>query len=119
MSYTQSTTNIGLPQFQPSDVPTWADINAAFALIDTVVGSLAPKFDATATYAKGNYVQHEGAIYKAKGAVSAGTFDPSDWDSVVITTAMQDTADLTNVVKYDANGTGITANQYAHLTIVS
>ena len=119
MSFTQSTINLGLPQFQTSDVPTWADINAAFALIDTVVGALAPKFDATDTYSQGDYVQYEGAIYKAKGAISAGTFDPSDWDPVVITTVMQDTADLTNVVKYDANGTGITANQYAHLTIVS
>ena len=119
MSYSQSTANLGLPQFQSSDVPVWADINAAFALIDTVVGALAPKFDATDTYSQGDYVQHEGQIYKAKGAVTAGDFDPSDWDSVVITTVMQDSADLTNVVKYDPNGTGITSNQYAHLTIVS
>lgn len=119
MSYTQTTTNLGLPQFQASDIPKWDDINAAFALIDTVVGAISPKFDATATYSQGDYVQHEGAIYKAKSAITAGEFDPTDWDSVVITTVMQDTPDLTNVVKYDSNGTGITATQYAHLTIVS
>ena len=119
MSYSQSTANLGLPQFQTSDIPKWEDINAAFALIDTVVGALSPKFDEATAYSQGDYVQHEGAIYKAKGAVTAGEFDPTDWDSVVITTVMQDTADLTNVVKYDANGTGITATQYAHLTIVS
>lgn len=122
MSYSQSTTNLGLPQFQSSDIPTWGDVNTAFALLDVLVGAIAPKFDATSTYSKDDYVQHEGAIYKAKADISiAGSFDPNEWDAVIVTTAMQDTqADLTNCVKVDlTSGTGITANQYAHLTVVS
>lgn len=122
MSYSQSTTNLGLPQFQSSDIPTWADINTAFALIDVLVGAIAAKFDATATYSKYDYVQYQGNLYQAKADIStAGAFDPTDWDAIVVTTAMQDTqADLTNCVKVDlTSGTGITANQYAHLTVVS
>lgn len=122
MAYSQSTTNLGLPQFQASDVPTWADINTAFALVDVLVGAIAPKYDATATYTEGDYVQHEGGIYKAKADISvAEAWDPTHWDAVVVTTAMQDAqADLTNCVKVDlTSGTGITANQYAHLTVVS
>ena len=122
MSYSQSTTNLGLPQFQTSDVPTWADINTAFALIDVLVGAIAPKYDATSTYQKDDYVQHEGGLYQAKADISsAEAWDPTHWDAIVVTTAMQDAqADLTNCVKVDlTSGTGITANQYAHLTVVS
>ena len=122
MSYTQSTNNLGLPQFQSSDIPTWGDLNTAFALIDTVVGALAPKYDATATYSEGDYVQHEGGIYKAKADITvAEAWDATHWDAVVITTAMQDTpVSLTGLVKVDlTSGTGVTANEYAHFTVLS
>lgn len=122
MSYTQSTTNLGLPQFQSNDVPTWGDINTAFALIDTVVGALAPKYDATATYEEGDYVQYEGGIYKAKADISvAEAWDATHWDAVVLTTEMVDPqVDLTNFVKVDlTSGAGISTNQYAHLSVVS
>ena len=122
MAYSQSTNNLGLPQFQNSDIPTWGDLNTAFALIDAVVGALAPKYDATATYSEGDYVQHEGGIYKAKADISvAEAWDATHWDAVVITTAMQDVpVSLAGVVKVDlTSGTGVTANEYAHFTVLS
>lgn len=121
MSSTTTTTNLGLPQWASSDIPTWDEVSAAFLLIDTVVGAIAPKYDATATYSEGDYVQYEGGFYKAKQDISvAEAWTPAHWDAVVITTAMQDTqADLTNCVKVDmTSGTGITNTQYAHLTVI-
>lgn len=122
MSATQFTTNLGLPQFQTNDIPTWGDINTAFALLDAVVGALAPKYDATATYDAGDYVQYEGGIYKAKADIDvAEAWDATHWDAVVITSEMKDpTVDLTDFVKVDlTSGAGISTNQYAHLTVVS
>lgn len=120
MSSTNYTTNLGLPQFADSDIPTWGDINSAFAKVDLIVGAIAPKFDAAATYEKGDYVQYEAEFYKAKADIStAGAWDSTKWDKVVITTAMQDEADLTDFVKVDmTSGAGVTATQYAHLSVV-
>ena len=121
MSSTNVTLNLGLPQFSDSDIPTWGDINTAFAKIDSIVGAIAPVFSNSSTYAVGDYVQKDGAFYKCKEAIAvAGEWDATKWDTVVITTAMQDAeADLTNVVKVDlTSGTGITSNQYAHLTVI-
>lgn len=40
MSHTNSTANLGLPQFIGSDKPTWlSDVNGAFAAIDSYAGS--------------------------------------------------------------------------------
>ena len=39
-----------------------------------------PAFDATANYAAGAYVTYSGKTYKAKSAITAGTWDASDWD---------------------------------------
>lgn len=39
-----------------------------------------PAFDSTAAYAAGAYVTYDGKTYKAKSAVTAGTWDASDWD---------------------------------------
>ena len=121
MSATQFTPNLGLPQFQTNDIPTWGDINSAFLLVDTLVGAIAPKYDATATYEVGDYVQHEGGIYKCNTDISvAEAWDSTHWDAVVITTVMQDSVDLTDFVKVDlTSGTGVSTNQYAHLTVVS
>lgn len=122
MSSTNVTNNLGLPQFGENDVPTWGDINTAFAKIDSIVGAIARKYDNTDTYEVGDYVQYNGDFYKCSTAVTtAEDFDNTKWTAVVITTAMQDAeADLTNIVKVDlTNGTGITSNQYAHLTVIS
>lgn len=120
MASTTYTTNLGLPQFADSDIPTWGDINTAFAKIDLIVGAISPKFDATQTYAVGDYVQYEGEFYKCKTAIeTAGAWDASKWDKVIITTVMQDEADLTDFVKVDmTSGTGVTATQYAHFSVV-
>lgn len=121
MGYTQSTSNLGLPQFQPNDIPTWADINTAFAVIDVLVGAIADKYDASSTYDEGDIVQYEGGLYKAKEDISvAEAWDATHWDAILLTTEMKDVTDLTNFVKVDlTSGTGISANQYAHLTVVS
>lgn len=37
-------------------------------------------FATTSTYATGNIVSHLGSIYRARGAVAAGAFDPTKWD---------------------------------------
>ena len=122
MSATTYTTNLHLPQYADSDVPTWGDINTAFASIDAIVGAIAPVFDATQTYAVGDYVQYQGGFYKCKTAIDVpAAWDGTKWDAVIITTAMQDAeTDLTNCVKVDmTSGTGITSTQYAHLTVVT
>lgn len=119
MSATQSTLNLGLPQFQSSDIPTWGDINTAFALIDTLVGAIAPKYDATDTYSEGDIVQHEGGLYKANTDIAvAEAWTPAHWDAFVMSTQLEST-DLTNFVKVDlTSGAGITSNEYSHLTVV-
>ena len=79
-------------------------------------------YDATATYEEGNYVQYQGGIYKANTDIdTAEAWDATHWDAVVLTTEMKDPAvDLTDFVKVDlTNGSGISTNQYAHLTVVS
>ena len=121
MSYTQSTNNLGLPQFQTNDVPTWGDINTAFALIDVLVGAIADKYDATSTYDEGDIVQYEGGLYKAKEDITvAEAWDTTHWDAILLTTEMKDVTDLTDFVKVDlTSGAGISTNQYAHLTVVS
>lgn len=122
MASTNTTTNLGLPQFTDSDIPTWGDMNTAFAKLDLIVGAIAPKYDATATYEVGAYVQYNGEFYKCKTAVATPEeFDATKWDKIVITTAMQDVqTDLTDCVKVDmTSGTGITSAQYSHLTVVS
>lgn len=120
MAFTNVTTNLGLPQFTSSDIPTWADINNAFALIDVLAGAIASKYDATATYTEGAIVQHEGGLYKAKADIStAEEWTASHWDSFILSQHLENT-DLTNFVKVDlTNGAGITSNQYSHLTVVS
>ena len=118
MSATQTTTNLGLPQFQSNDIPTWGDINSAFALLDALAGSIATKYDSTATYSQGDIVQYEGALYKAKADISvAEEFTPAHWDAFVVSSQLEST-ELTNFVKVDlTSGSGITSNEYAHLTI--
>lgn len=118
MSATQTTTNLGLPQFQSSDYPTWNDVNAAFAIIDVLAGAIAPKFNESTTYSKGDIVQHEGAIYKANKS-HTGVWAAADFDSIVISNNLEQT-DLTNFVKYNPSAAnGLTAAQYAKLVVNS
>lgn len=118
MSATQTTTNLGLPQFQSSDYPTWDDVNAAFAIIDLLAGSIAPKFDATQTYAAGDIVQYQGSLYKANKS-HTGEWAAADFDSLLISNNLEQT-DLTNFVKYDSTAVnGLTAAQYAKLVVNS
>jgi len=39
-------------------------------------------FDATAAYAQGDIVIESGKLYSALGAVTAGAFDPTEWDHI-------------------------------------
>lgn len=118
MSATQTTTNLGLPQFQSYDYPTWDDINSAFAIIDLLAGSIAPKFDSTETYSTGDIVQYQGSLYKAN-RTHTGAWAAGDFDSLVISSNLEQT-DLTNFVKYDSNAVnGLTARQYAKLVVNS
>ena len=118
MSATQTTTNLGLPQFQSSDYPTWDDINAAFAVIDVLAGAIAPKFNPTTTYARGDIVQHEGGLYKANKS-HTGEWTAADFDTIIVSNNLEQT-DLTNFVKYDSTAVnGLTAAQYAKLVVNS
>jgi hypothetical protein len=50
---------------------------------------IAPAFAASSTYAVGDYVTHEGLLYKCSTAVStAGALDASDWTAVAVTGEM-------------------------------
>ena len=121
MSSTNYTSNLGLPQFQDNDIPTWGDINSAFAKVDLIVGAIAPKFSTSSTYAVGDYVQYEGEFYKCKTAIStAGAWDSTKWDKIVITNELESVGtDLTGFVKVDmTSGAGVTTTQYAHLSVV-
>lgn len=40
------------------------------------------EFDSTKAYAKDDIVKHNGSYYKAKAAVTAGTWNASDWDAL-------------------------------------
>lgn len=119
MGSTSYTLNLGLPQFSDSDIPTWGDINTAFAKLDLVVGAIAPKFDDTQAYAEGDYVQHDGEIYRCKAdIVVPKPWDRTDWDRVVLTDLLESTTHLTGFIKVDdVSGTGISTEQYAHLTV--
>ena len=118
MSATSTTTNLGLPQFASSDIPTWDDINSAFLALDTFISSVAPKFSTATSYQKGDVVLYNGGLYKFNANHAAGAWSGSDADAFKISDGLEST-DMTGVVKYTAGGTGITANQYAHLTVVS
>lgn len=118
MGYSTTTPNLGLPQFGMNDKPTWQDLNSAFLLIDTVVGSIAPKYDESQAYAVGDFVQHEGGLYKCK-EVTTGTWDGTKWDATLVSDNLESTS-MTGFVKVDlVNGTGITSNEYSHLMINS
>ena len=111
--------NLGLPIVGVSDTVSWDYVNAIIAAVDAMAGALAPKFDSTSAYAQGDIVQYEGALYKAKSAVTAGDFDPTDWDALIVSEQLEST-DLTNFVKYDStSGTGLTNGQLTKLTIQS
>lgn len=117
MSATNTTLNLGLPQWSAGDIPTWDEVNTAFAKVDSIVGAIAPKYDATATYSKGDIVQYNGGFYKAKANTSAEVWTPAHWDTLIISEQLEST-DLTNFVKYDAtNGTGLTNAQFTKLAI--
>lgn len=79
MSYTNTTINLSLPQYEDSDIPSWTDLNSAFKSISDWVGTVNTQLSSLDTNIKA--------------------------------------VDLTDFVKYSASGTGITSNQYSHLTI--
>ena len=99
MSHTNSTTNYGLPEFLSSDKPAWmADINTAFATIDTQmkanadsasnantdIGTMglnfAPGYSNASTYDVGNIVMYDKRLYICDIAVTVPeAFDSAKW----------------------------------------
>lgn len=49
------------------------------AVIYPALGSIEP-FSATSDYAAGTYVTYNGQVYRAKAAITAGTWSASDWE---------------------------------------
>ena len=67
MGHTNSTPNIGLPQFIGTDKPTWlGDFNGAMSAIDTKVGSIDAAIATTDAKA-------DNAVADASGAVTTAT----------------------------------------------
>ena len=99
MSHTNSTTNYGLPEFLNSDKPAWmADINTAFATIDTTMKAnedsasqantdigtmglnLAPGYSNASTYDVGDIVMYNKRVYICDVAVTVPeAFDSAKW----------------------------------------
>ena len=99
MSHTNSTTNYGLPEFLSSDKPAWmADINTAFATIDTEMKAnadsasqantdigtmglnMAPGYSNASTYSVGDIVMYNKRVYICDIAVTVPEeFDSAKW----------------------------------------
>lgn len=74
-------------------------------------------FSSTAAYGFGDYVFQVGQLYRAKGAVAAGAFVPSQWDYVPhIGQVVEKTGDVMTgnlqITKNQDGGTGITINNF-------
>lgn len=52
------------------------------ALENALYGYTVEAFSAEKAYAKGDYVTHDSKFYEAKSAITAGTWDASDWDEL-------------------------------------
>lgn len=71
MGHTNSTPNIGLPQFIGTDKPTWlGDINGAMSTIDTKVGSIDAAIATTDAKADNAVADASGAVTTATNAVN-------------------------------------------------
>lgn len=71
MGHTNSTPNIGLPQFIGTDKPTWlGDVNGAMSAIDTKVGSIDAAIATTDAKADNAVADASGAVTTATNAVN-------------------------------------------------
>lgn len=71
MGHTNSTPNIGLPQFIGTDKPTWlGDVNGAMSAIDTKVGSIDAAIATTDAKADNAVADAAGAVTTATNAVT-------------------------------------------------
>lgn len=71
MGHTNSTPNIGLPQFIGTDKPTWlGDINGAMSTIDTKVGNIDAAIATTDAKADNAVADASGAVTTATNAVN-------------------------------------------------
>ena len=71
--------------------------------LSAVLDDLADEFDATATYAVGDYVLKDGVLYKCTTA-HTGTWDANDFTATTISDEVADVADAVDDIK---NGTDI------------
>lgn len=71
MGHTNSTPNIGLPQFIGTDKPTWlGDVNGAMSAIDTKIGSIDAAIATTDAKADNAVADASGAVTTATNAVN-------------------------------------------------
>lgn len=71
MGHTNSTPNIGLPQFIGTDKPTWlGDVNGAMSAIDTKIGSIDAAIATTDAKADNAVADASGAVTTATDAVN-------------------------------------------------
>jgi hypothetical protein len=71
MGHTNSTPNIGLPQFIGTDKPTWlGDVNGAMSTIDTKIGSIDAAIATTDAKADNAVADASGAVTTATNAVN-------------------------------------------------
>lgn len=89
----------------PSIETLIAEINAAIASIpadySSLWATLAPVFNASGTYVKGQYVTYNGGLYRFKTAHTPGSWDSSQVDSVTVGLDLKNLSDsISGVSKY-------------------
>lgn len=106
-----------------------ADASSAIASAQNAVSYLAPVFSTSRTYAVGEYVTKDGALYICTTAVeTAGTWDATKWQSVTfggeladLNSAIEPLFDVTEVLTNKAptggNNTDVTYNDDGSTTI--
>lgn len=77
------------PNMKFDVVSTFVNVDGLEAEINAVAGSLADVFDTTETYAIGDIVVYEKALYKFKAAHAAGAWDATEVDAVTVESLVQ------------------------------
>lgn len=73
------------PDMKFDVIGAFVDVDGITARIDAVSDMItAAEFDATETYAIGDIVKHEDALYKFKAAHAAGAWDSTEVDAVTV-----------------------------------
>lgn len=91
----------GTPAYKYDVLGNFVDVEGINDNIDKILADIAPEFDATASYTKGDLVIHEGTLYKFEGAIDntiSGSWtyvtDPSAGGTVVSEVSIAEVLDL-------------------------